>query len=182
MARGGSKGIPLKNLATVNGLSLLARAILVANNADVFTDIWVSTDNSKIAREAKLFGAKVHYRPNHLAADETASIDAVGEFLEKHQNISNIALIQCTSVFLAEEYLKRAATLFQSTNVECVFSTVRSWKLRWTQANRQVMPINFDAKNRPRRQDWNGELLEAGMFYFARRHLIEKDKLFQNNR
>lgn len=63
-----------------------------------------------------------------------------------------------------------------------VLPTIRSWKLRWTVTDRSVLPLNFDVKKRPRRQDWNGEFLEAGMFYFARRRLIQNDKLFQNNR
>lgn len=42
--------------------------------------------------------------------------------------------------------------------------------------------INFDAKQRPRRQEWQGELIETGMFYFARRELIEHENVFQNDR
>lgn len=44
------------------------------------------------------------------------------------------------------------------------------------------MAVNFDANKRPRRQDWQGELIETGMFYFARRQLIEQENLFQNDR
>lgn len=46
----------------------------------------------------------------------------------------------------------------------------------------QLMAANFDANKRPRRQDWQGELIETGMFYFARRELIEQENLFQNDR
>lgn len=42
--------------------------------------------------------------------------------------------------------------------------------------------VNFDPNKRPRRQDWQGELIETGMFYFARRELIEQENLFQNDR
>lgn len=60
----------------------------------------------------------------------------------------------------------------------------RSWKLRWQQEpySRQLKAMNFDPKRRPRRQDWVGELVEAGMFYFVRRQLIEKEGLLQNDR
>lgn len=60
----------------------------------------------------------------------------------------------------------------------------RSWKLRWGYAadEEKLKPLNFDAKNRPRRQDWSGELVETGMFYFARRAIIERDGVFQNDR
>lgn len=60
----------------------------------------------------------------------------------------------------------------------------RNWKLRWKQVDNstQLSAINFDPKNRPRRQDWDGELVETGMFYFMRRDLVEKDGLLQNDR
>lgn len=125
LARGGSKGIPLKNLVKLNGLSLIGRAILVASNTNTFSSIWVSTDSQQIAEEAERFGGNVHFRPSHLAKDETSSIDAVKEFLSKHNYVNNIALIQCTSVFIAERYLERAAVEFRLPNVDCVFSVVR---------------------------------------------------------
>lgn len=46
----------------------------------------------------------------------------------------------------------------------------------------ELRPINFDIKHRPRRQNWNGELIETGMFYFARRRLIERYGLLQNEK
>lgn len=58
----------------------------------------------------------------------------------------------------------------------------RSWQLRWQQVVNQLLPINFDRENRPRRQDWRGELIETGMFYFSRRKLIEQMGVFQNER
>lgn len=64
-----------------------------------------------------------------------------------------------------------------------LISIFRSWKLRWQQVNsNRLRPINFDTARRPRRQDWNGELIETGMFYFARRWLIEQQQLLQNER
>lgn len=66
----------------------------------------------------------------------------------------------------------------------CCSSSSRSFKLRWRQVSNstQLEAINFNPKRRPRRQDWPGELIETGMFYFARRHLIEYEGLLQNYR
>lgn len=60
----------------------------------------------------------------------------------------------------------------------------RSWKLRWQLVgnSNRLKAINFNPKQRPRRQDWNGELIETGMFYFVRRHLIEEHGILQNER
>lgn len=125
LARGGSKGIRLKNLVKINGISLLARSIRIIQNANIFPEIWVSTDNWLIAREAEFHGAHVHFRSHYSARDEATSIESVQEFLSAHLTFENIALIQCTSVFLRESYLKKAAKLFSNREYECVFSTVR---------------------------------------------------------
>lgn len=60
----------------------------------------------------------------------------------------------------------------------------RNWKLRWQQVANSIRltAINFDPKMRPRRQDWPGELVETGMFYFIRRELIAYQGLLQNDR
>lgn len=59
----------------------------------------------------------------------------------------------------------------------------RSYKLRWQWQNphNRMAALNFNPKHRPRRQDWNGELVEAGMFYMATRQLLEGGA-FQNDR
>nr|XP_032290966.1 post-translational flagellin modification protein B isoform X3 [Drosophila virilis] len=55
LARGGSKGITYKNLVQIDGLSILSRAITTISNSSCFKHIWVSTDDEKIALEAKKF-------------------------------------------------------------------------------------------------------------------------------
>lgn len=126
----------------------------------------------------------VHWRDPKYAQDKSTSIDAVQEFLRNHSHIQNLALIQCTSPFISHRYLQEAFQKF-SFHRDCVFAAVRSYKLRWKRDDSQnvekIVPINFDYRKRPRRQDWNGELIEAGMFYFAKRKLLD-DRLFQNEK
>lgn len=70
-----------------------------------------------------LDGAIVHIRPSSVAADQTTSMESVQEFLSKHKNVQSLALIQCTSVFLHEKYLKEAWNQFEEA--DCVFSVQR---------------------------------------------------------
>ncbi|XP_055309383.1 N-acylneuraminate cytidylyltransferase isoform X2 [Sitodiplosis mosellana] len=185
LARGGSKGIPYKNIAKIAGVSLLGRALRVIHNCrNCFQEVWVSTDNEMIAKEARRYNANVHYRSEHSARDEATSIESIQEFLGGHSHVHNIALIQCTSVFIYEYYLERAANIFnRQPDIDCAFSVQRSWKLRWQQVanSNRLKAINFDPKKRPRRQDWAGELIETGMFYFMRRNLVENQGLLQND-
>ncbi|XP_055616223.1 N-acylneuraminate cytidylyltransferase A [Toxorhynchites rutilus septentrionalis] len=186
LARGGSKGIPLKNLAQIDGKPLLVRALQTLAEFGRFGSIWVSTDDDRIAREVELaFPADqarvlVHMRPPEQAQDHTSSLESTQEFLRRHPEVTNLALIQCTSPFLKVKYLVDAFERF-GTAVECVFSVMRSFKLRWKEApGGRIAPLNFNVSRRPRRQDWSGEWVETGMFYFARRALLLGEGVFQN--
>lgn len=127
MARGGSKGIRYKNLAKLANVTLLGNALRIIHNCrNCFTEIWVSTDNELIAQEAYRYNAFVHFRSEHSARDEATSIESVQEFLNVHRTFNNIALIQCTSVFIREQYLEAAVQIFSNNDhVDCVFSVQR---------------------------------------------------------
>ncbi|XP_029732801.2 N-acylneuraminate cytidylyltransferase A [Aedes albopictus] len=185
LARGGSRGIPLKNLAKLDDQqTLLSRALQTILSVDGFHSVWVSTEDDRIAqaveREFPDSLVKVHQRPMEVALDNTSSAESVREFLDQHPWVQNVALVQCTSPFLKVGYLEEALLRFQNLQVDCLFSVMRSFKLRWRRSeNGKVRALNFDPEKRPRRQDWDGELVETGMFYFARKELILEDR-FQN--
>ncbi|KAL1400405.1 hypothetical protein pipiens_007465 [Culex pipiens pipiens] len=185
LARGGSKGIPLKNHVPINGEPLLIRSLRILLEFNRFASIWVSTDDDRIASTIEdRFSSdqvRIHLRPPVL--DTTPSIESTQEFIRMHPEVTNVALIQCTSPFLKVRYLEELLEKFEPST-DCVFSVTRSYKLRWRRdASRRgaVVPVNFNPERRPRRQDWDGELLEAGMFYVARRDLLSKGR-FQNDR
>lgn len=125
LARGGSKGIPLKNLSIISGITLLGRALRIIKNSKLFDDIWVSTDNWSIAYEANFYHVNVHMRHESVSRDETTSLESIVEFLNGHRYVDNIALIQCTSVFIREKYLQLAVEYFQNQSIDCVFSVTR---------------------------------------------------------
>ncbi|XP_060523207.1 N-acylneuraminate cytidylyltransferase [Cylas formicarius] len=122
LARGGSKGITLKNLQTVGNETLLGRALTTINQIK-FSSIWVSTDHFSIALEADKYGANIHWRSAETATDQASSISAAQEFLVHHSIVDGVALIQCTSPFNKKEYLQRGFDLFGFH--ECVFSVTR---------------------------------------------------------
>ena len=81
-ARGGSKGVPHKNLSDVGGLSLTARAVQCARTWGRFDRIVVSTDSDAIAANAAVAGAEVIHRPAHLATDSADVADTIDHALE----------------------------------------------------------------------------------------------------
>lgn len=106
-------------------------------------------------------------------------MESVQEFIREHAEIQNLALIQCTSIFLKTKYLEEAFAKFPEN--DCIFSATKSHNLRWGFAGDVLNPLNFNSTRRPRRQDWDGEFIENGMFYFTRIQLIRQG-VFQNKR
>nr|XP_040572025.1 N-acylneuraminate cytidylyltransferase-like [Lepeophtheirus salmonis] len=176
LARGGSKGIPGKNIYPIAGKPLIIRSLEPAIACGKFDSIWVSTDDAKIAEVARSAGPKVQVfdRSPENATDESSSIDAVNEFLVAHKEVDIVGLIQCTSPFIQESFLERACNLITSDKYDSVFAVTRDKKFRWVDDEECIFPLNFRPKQRKRRQDMTGELVENGMFYFTKREFIEK--------
>lgn len=109
-ARGGSKGVPAKNLAPVGGVPLVARAIRECLAARLVTDVVVSTDDHVIAEAARSAGAEVVLRPAAIAGDTATSEAAVLHAMDAHESLHSVAvdvvlLVQCTSPFIVREDL-----------------------------------------------------------------------------
>ncbi|NGO15550.1 N-acylneuraminate cytidylyltransferase [Streptomyces sp. HC44] len=107
-ARGGSKGVPAKNLLPVGGVPLVARAVRECRAARLVTDVVVSTDDQAIAAAAREAGAEVVLRPAAIAGDTATSEAAVLHAMDAHEALHGSAvdavlLVQCTSPFIVRE-------------------------------------------------------------------------------
>ncbi|GAA2254677.1 N-acylneuraminate cytidylyltransferase [Streptomyces atrovirens] len=107
-ARGGSKGVPAKNLAPVGGVPLVARAVRECLASRYVTDVVVSTDDQAIAAAARQAGAEVVLRPAAIAGDTATSEAAVLHAMDTHETLHGapvdvVLLVQCTSPFLLRE-------------------------------------------------------------------------------
>nr|KAF6373286.1 cytidine monophosphate N-acetylneuraminic acid synthetase [Pipistrellus kuhlii] len=177
LARGGSKGIPLKNIKHLAGVPLIGWVLRAALDSGVFQSVWVSTDHDEIENVAKQFGAQVHRRSSEVSKDSSTSLDAIVEFLSYHNEVDIVGNIQATSPCLHPTDLQKVAEMIREEGYDSVFSVVRRHQFRWSEIQKGVRevtePLNLNPAKRPRRQDWDGELYENGSFYFAKRHLID---------
>ncbi|XP_047241411.1 N-acylneuraminate cytidylyltransferase-like isoform X2 [Girardinichthys multiradiatus] len=176
LARGGSKGIPLKNIKKLAGFPLIVWVLRAAIDSKIFESVWVSTDHDEIEKVAKSWGAKVHRRSEKVSRDCSTSLETIQEFLKNHPDVTVVCNIQATSPCLHPSHLQEALKKMIDKKCDSVFSVVRRYQFRWKEvrkgSNIKTKPENLDPENRPRRQDWDGELYENGSFYFATRDLI----------
>ncbi|XP_061664086.1 N-acylneuraminate cytidylyltransferase A [Syngnathoides biaculeatus] len=186
LARGGSKGIPLKNIKTLAGVPLIGWVLRAALDSDMFDSVWVSTDHDKIEQVARAWGAEVHRRSPEVSRDSSSSLETIQEFLRLNPQVDILCHIQATSPCLHPFHVKEALELITVHGFDSVFSVVRRHHFRWQEVKKGsadlTKALNLDAANRPRRQDWDGELCENGSFYFSTRKLITEKGLLQGGK
>uniref|UniRef100_A0A3B4YIK6 N-acylneuraminate cytidylyltransferase n=1 Tax=Seriola lalandi dorsalis TaxID=1841481 RepID=A0A3B4YIK6_SERLL len=186
LARGGSKGIPLKNIKMLAGVPLIGWVLRAAVDSDMFDSVWVSTDHDEIEKVAKSWGAKVHRRSAEVSRDSSSSLETIQEFARLNPDVDVICHIQATSPCLHPHHVKEALEMITLQGFDSVFSVVRRHQFRWKEVKKgsgeMTKPFNLDTANRPRRQDWDGELCENGSFYFATRDLLMNKGLMQGGK
>jgi len=123
-ARGGSKGIPRKNLAPLGGRPLLAWTIDAARDSGAVTRTVVSTDDDEIAAVARDLGADVVARPAELARDETPMADVIAAALAELGPLDALVLLQPTSPLRRAEHVDAAVRLLRESGADSVVSVV----------------------------------------------------------
>ena len=172
-ARGGSKGVPAKNLAPVAGIPLVGRAVRACLGAVGVTDVAVSTDDPAIAAAARAFGAEAVPRPASIAGDtatsESAVLHALDAFEATHGRTADVVLlVQCTSPFLTSGEVAEAAARITSGAADTAFTAAPSHGFLWRETSdgaTGAVGVNHDKSCRPRRQDRPQDLLETGAAY-----------------
>ena len=175
LARGGSKGIPKKNLIDINGKPLIQFSIDASQNSRV-SDTWVSTDCKKIKAVAMELGSKVIDRPKELSSDIAASEDALLHF-SQNVDFDILVFIQPTSPLIEATDINRGLDLLlnSSENYDSVFSCYKEhWIPRWSL---DIKPSQWDIQKRPRRQDVPEKLVENGAFYITTKQQLMNSQL-----
>ncbi len=184
--RGGSKSIPKKNIKPICGKPLVYWTVKAACQCRFLDAVYVSTDSDEIRSVVEAFVkdsksesfAKVHVigRSAETATDTASTESAMLEFAEQYE-FDNIALIQATSPMLTSEDLDGGFELLQKEGTDSVISVVRQYCFLWDEdESGNAYPVNYDVFNRPRRQDFDGYLMENGAFYITSRDDLLKSE------
>jgi len=183
-ARGGSKGIPKKNIIDFLGKPLLAWSIEDAKNSSLIDEVYVSTDDKEIAKVAEQYGAKVIERPKEISGDfspsEEALKHAIGEISKEHPpKIEYVVFLQATSPLRETSDIDNAIEKIIAEEADSLFSAADIGDfLIWRKNGGKLESVNYDYKNRKRRQDFEEQFVENGSLYIFKPEIL----LRHNNR
>ncbi len=184
LARGGSKGIPNKNILNFCGKPLISWTIENCFNAGI-NSVWVSSDSEEILEISKNSGAQVLKRPSELSNDNSTSeegwLHAINH-IESFQNskIDFVFAPQVTSPLREASDITNAIKIIDEQKLDSLFSSsVVEDLFFWEKDSLGTLEsVNYDWKNRKRRQDISEKFIENGSFYFFKPEILKNN----NNR
>jgi CMP-N,N'-diacetyllegionaminic acid synthase len=185
-ARGGSKGVPNKNIRILGGKPLIAYAIIESLKSKYIDRVVVSTDSNAIAEVAEKYGAEVLRRPNVLAEDRTPLIDSTQYTMRAMDsqgfNADIIVQLSPTCPFLTIEHIDQSIEMVADDDCECSVSLKKiqhehPYRARVLHQNdffeNYEQEVDVESKQYHSRQDLPDLYCTTGGLYTRQRHLLE---------
>jgi len=182
-ARGGSKGVPGKNIKLLGGKPLIAHAIECAQNSNKVSKVIVTTDSEEIIEIAQKYNSEVIKRPSDLADDKSNVVSAVVHVLEQlNMEYDLIILLQPTSPLRTSSDLDAIVSIFETENIDGVISVVpfddyhpaRMYNL----GDDLTLTPFINEGETSRRQDLNPVYYRNGCFYAVKKEVFQREKSF----
>ena len=176
--RGGSKSIPLKIIRIICDKPLVYWTTKAANDATCIDKVVVATDNEHIKNTVKSFNfdkVELYDRDAENAQDTSSTESVMLEYINKSclSESDNFFLIQATSPMLKSNHIEEMYQKFLEEHSDSAFTCVLTKRFFWTKDGE---PVNYDYTNRPRRQDFEGYMLENGACYINSVENILRDR------
>lgn len=165
--RGGSKSIPLKNIKSFCGKPLVCWNIEALEQCPEVDEIIVATDSGKIEEtitSQPYKKTKIFHRSAENACDTASTESVMLEYIHYAQLPGDdiFMLVQATSPLTETVHFTEALTMYGKGEYDSILTCVRNYRFFW---NEDGTSMNYDYKNRPRRQNFSGMLMENGAFY-----------------
>jgi len=188
-ARGGSKGVPRKNIKLLGGVPLLAYTSRLAKKSRLISKIVLSTDDPEIAHVGLNEGIEVPFlRPSELAQDSTPTLPVLQHALEYYATMGEyfdaICLLEVTSPFRALEFLEAAIAKFISTDADSLVSVLpvpANYNPHWTFEEEDSGFLKIatgESKIIPRRQELPKAYFRDGSIYLTKSEVIKSGSIY----
>lgn len=174
--RKNSKEIVGKNMKELNGKPLISYTLDTLIASSIADEIWVATDWNKLksyVQDRYKDKVAVFDRSPQNASDESPSIDVVLEFLSKinFDSSDKFVLVQATSPFTTVDEFQKLKIILLDNKYDSIVSCCRLKRFRWEESG---ISVDYNLKNKQRRQDYKGFLVESGNFYASKVENIKK--------
>ncbi|WP_458405175.1 cytidylyltransferase domain-containing protein [Methanobrevibacter sp.] len=184
-ARGGSKGIPRKNIRLLDNKPLISYSIEIAKASNYVDDVVVTTDDSEIALISEKFGASVVRRSEELSSDEIPLDPVIYDAMIQKEKLAFdeydiVITLQPTSPLLKTSTLDRAIEKFDDFSIDSIISVVDDRHLSWgfDEKNERYFPNYIERKNR---QYLPKDFRETGAILATRRNFVHEDSRLGTN-
>ena len=168
-ARGGSKGLPGKNIKMLMDKPLIAWSIEAAQQSRCIDRFIVSTDSGEIAAISKKYGADVLIRPDNLAADDTTTIEVLRHISGQISGVTDYVLLQPTSPLRNKGLIDSCIEKYKSDKYT---NLATGYYCKYKE---------FGTHNNMRRQDYQGFFYDDGSVYILSAQLVEKGLWYGSN-
>jgi CMP-N,N'-diacetyllegionaminic acid synthase len=179
-ARGGSKGIPKKNIINFANKSLIGHSIKQALESKLIDEVYVSSDCDEILQISKNYGSKIIKRPEQLSTDTSSSESALLHAIE-NIDCDYVVFLQATSPIRTTQDIDKCIMTLIKGGLDSVFSaSILEDMLIWKTNGENLESVNYDYKNRKRRQDSEKQFVENGSIYVFKKEgfITHKNRLF----
>ncbi|MBP7055361.1 MAG: acylneuraminate cytidylyltransferase family protein [Candidatus Omnitrophica bacterium] len=179
-ARGGSKGIPGKNIIDFCGKPLIAWSIEQALGSALIERVYVSSDDAEICKISEYYGATAIKRPASLATASASTEGALSHAVRSVEDSSGksidaVVFLQATSPLRVTIDINSAIDLFVSKKADSLFSgSLLDDFCVWERKGRRLNSLTYDYKNRGRRQEREPLFLENGSIYIFKPSVIRR--------
>lgn len=179
LARGGSKGIPKKNIRDFAGLPLVEWCLRAAMNSKKISKVILSSDSEEILDIGRKLGCEIHKRAEKYSKDTTTSEESMMSVIDEHplaQSAEILVLIQPTSPLTESEDFDQALDLFEKRGFDSLATGTNDHSFTWNVDENGNAKPNYNPNLRPRRQEMKNLRKENGAFYITKKQVWIEQK------